>query len=364
MQKFFSDIGEIRRVLAAHSAKKVLLVCDAAFARLEISAEVLRAAAPYVLFDAFSPNPLYEDVVSGVRAFRDNGCDFIVAVGGGSTLDTAKCVKLFCGMDTAKNYLRQEHVKNDVPLLAVPTTAGTGSESTRFAVIYYKGEKQSLANDAILPAYVVLEPSVLKTLPLYQKKCAMLDALCQAIEAWWSVNSTGESRAFSKQAIRLFMGHMEDHLDNTKAGNRAMLTAANLAGRAINIAQTTAAHAMSYKLTSIYGLPHGHAAALCLPRVWEYMLENLEQCADPRGPDYLGRVFSDIAAALGASGAAPAVRLIERLLKSLEITPPAQARTDGLEVLARSVNPVRLKNNPVPIDREAALLLYQKILDI
>lgn len=362
MQSMLSGIQEIKDVLAAHSTKKVLLVCDAAFEHLEIAPAIREIVSPYVLFDAFTPNPLYEDVASGVRTFRDSSCDFIVAVGGGSTIDTAKCIKLFGAMDPASNYLEQEYGPHDVPLLAIPTTAGTGSESTRFAVIYYNGEKQSITNNAILPAYVLLEPSVLKTLPPYQKKCAMLDALCQAIESWWSVNSTEESMSLSRRAIRLIMEHMDGHLNGTADGNRAMLTAANLSGRAINLTQTTAAHAMSYKLTSLYNLPHGHAVALCLPRVWEYMLGHTDACSDTRGSAHLQKVFANIAAALGAGDAREALVGFDELLHNLSLTAPTLVRQDDLELLARSVNPVRLKNNPVPIDQEAALELYAAIL--
>ena len=86
----------------------------------------------------------------------------------------------------------------DIPFLAMPTTAGTGSEATRYAVIYYDGKKQSVTHDSVVPDVAILEPKVLKTLPLYQKKCTMMDALCQGIESWWSMNSTDESKAREK----------------------------------------------------------------------------------------------------------------------------------------------------------------------
>lgn len=364
MQKIFSDPQGIAEILAEHGAKKTLLVVDRAFGRLAVSETILAAAEPHVLFDSFTSNPLYEDVVNGVRVFREEGCDFLIAVGGGSTIDTAKAIKLFGAMDPSRNYLEQDHVKNGVPLLAVPTTAGTGCESTRFAVIYYNHEKQSLADDDLLPGYVLLDPSVLGTLPLYQKKCTMLDALCQAIESWWSVRSTEESRRLSERAVGRILQSMEGYLANAEEGNREMQIAANLAGQAINLAQTTAAHAMSYKLTSLYRLPHGHAAALCLPHVWRYMLGRIDACADPRGPEYLRRVFSDIAAALGENDGGAAALRLDRLLDSLGIAAPQGARREDLPLLARSVNPVRLKNSPVPIDEQAALELYEQILHL
>ncbi len=370
MQKFLSDVREIRDVFTALGVKKALLCCDAAFSRLEIRESVRNAAEPFVLFDAVTPNPRYEDAARGAALLRGENCDAILAVGGGSTLDTAKCIKFFSQMDPARQYLRQEYVPNGIPLLAVPTTAGTGSESTRFAVLYEDGEKRSLAHDDLLPTHVLLEPLVLKTLPQYQKKCAMLDALCQAIEAWWSVRSTVESRILSQKAVALILRNMEAYLapafKSGPAGSVAvygqMLAAANLSGQAIHIAQTTAAHAMSYKLTALYGLPHGHAVALCLPALWRWMLSHISLCTDPRGLLYLLSVFSDIATALGAPNAAAAILFLERLRDSLGLTPPESPRAGELELLADTVNPLRLKNNPIPVDRAAALQLYAQIL--
>lgn len=364
MQKMLSGVAEIRSLLLAHGASSVMLVCDGAFSKLVASGAIKKEIAPKVVFDAVEPNPRYEDVCEGARAFVANGCDFIVAVGGGSTMDTAKCIKHFYAMDPSKNYLEQEYVKNGVPLLAVPTTAGTGSEATRFAVIYYNGEKQSITNGDILPSYVLLEPALLKSLPLYQKKCAMLDALCQALESWWSVHSTGESRAFSILSIKEILKHKEGCLSNTDEGNRRMLMASHLAGRAINITQTTAPHAMSYKLTSLYRLPHGHAVALCLPHVWRYMLGHIGECCDPRGEKYVSSLFFHIAAAFGLPDPLSAIHYFEDLLKELSITPPKETRASDLELLARSVNPLRLKNNPVPIDAAGAKELYRNILSV
>lgn len=96
-------------------------------------------------------------------------CDLIIAVGGGSAMDVAKCIKLYAYMDPGINYLEQKIVPNDIPLLAVPTTAGTGSEATRYAVVYYKGEKQSVCDESCIPSAVLMDASVLKTRPLSEK---------------------------------------------------------------------------------------------------------------------------------------------------------------------------------------------------
>ena len=144
-------------------------------------------------FMDYQPNPLYENVLEGVGSFRSHHCDAIVAVGGGSALDVAKCIKLYSTLEgdgEEGSFLKQPLIPNEIPFLAMPTTAGTGSEATRFAVIYFEGNKQSVSGESCIPETVLLDPAVLETLPLYQKKVTMMDALCHAIESFWSVNST------------------------------------------------------------------------------------------------------------------------------------------------------------------------------
>ena len=355
---------QIGNILRQIGCSKFLLVRDASFSYLCVKEYFSSLDIPYEVFDEFTPNPRYEDVCKGVQRYRTAGCDAIVAVGGGSTLDVAKCIKLYVPMDPEKNYLQQEYADSGIPLIAMPTTAGTGSESTRFAVIYFEGEKQSVHHDSIVPNYAVLEPAVLKTLPLYQKKCTMLDALCQAIESWWSVNSTEESKGYAGEAIAGILRHWRGYIfDNTDEAARQILLAANYAGRAINITQTTAPHAMSYKLTSLYGLPHGHAVALSLPEVWDYMIAHPADCIDSRGSDYLMAVFAEIAAALGASTPTDAVARFRSLLAELEMTHPcAENREAELALLARSVNTQRLKNNPVALTERVLYGMYDRIV--
>ena len=308
-------------------------------------------------FSGFTPNPLYEQVCNGVELFNREKCDLIVAVGGGSTLDVAKCIKLYCRMDSSKNYLEQETFDSGITLVALPTTAGTGSESTRHAVIYYEGAKQSIFHPSIVPDYAVLEPSVLKTLPVYQKKCTMLDALCQAVESWWSVNSTDESKEYSRKAIGAIKENWEEYIfENTDVSAAKIMEAANYAGRAINITATTAAHAMSYKITSLYKFPHGHAVAVCMPEVWGYMLEHTGDCIDDRGEDYLKATLVEIAAMID-------LPYFKVMMEKLEMSyPVAGDRAAELEVLAKSVNPVRLRNNPVSLSERTLKEMYGRII--
>jgi len=324
MQQTFYDFSAFEIL----ESKKPLLVCDNAFDSLSID-----LPCDFVRFSDFTPNPLYESARTGARVLKKNQCDFIVAVGGGSSIDIAKCVKFYN--------------KINVPLMAVPTTSGSGSEATHFAVIYKNGEKHSIANEGLLPDYVILHPDTLKTLPIYQKKCTMLDALCQSIESWWSKKATPESIGYSEKAIKLILNNMDSYLENKNTGNKNMLAASNFAGKAINITTTTAPHAMSYKLTSLYGLPHGHAVALCLPKVWRNMKNH-----------------DDIAKALGKQNCEEAVAFFEQLLQSLEILPPKNACSDDLDILTSSVNTKRLRNNPVRLNRDTIKSLYKEILEV
>ena len=342
MQQILWGISSLSDALSG--SRKVLLVCDSSYPFISIGPRVESAisgvGSPLLKFSDFASNPLEESVLKGVDLFTKEGCDTLVAVGGGSSIDVAKCIKLYAKAPETK-------------LIAIPTTAGTGSESTRFAVIYAQGKKQSITDDCIVPDFAILEPSVLESLPLYQKKCTMMDALCQGLESWWSVNSTDASRAISRRAVQMILSNWCEYLASggTHLSGGVAMEAANLAGQAICITQTTAPHAFSYKLTSMYGLPHGHAVAICLPEIWDFMLANIEKYSDPRGAQYLQA--EDVAWA-GPEG-------FRALLAELELTAPSAAEGD-IAILAASVNPIRLANNPVPISQQEAGEIYSRIL--
>lgn len=363
-QRILTGIDTLGPVLKVIGAGRLLLVADSSFPFLNIRDRVEAVSTPYVVFSDFGSNPLYEDVCKGVSLFRQAQCDTILAVGGGSSMDVAKCIKLFCRMNDGGCYLQQDFTDSRIPLVAIPTTAGTGSESTRFAVIYHQGVKQSVTHPSIIPDYAILEPAVLSSLPVYQKKCTVLDALCQGIESWWSVNSTPQSHKLSSEAVGTLVDNIEPYIfENSEASAAMVMQAANKAGQAINITQTTAPHAFSYKLTSLYRLPHGHAVAVCLPGIWQYMLSHPDRCVDPRGTNYLNHVFTDIAEAMHCQSATEAIDRFRTLLTKMDISKPkANNREEELALLVRAVNPVRLKNNPVGLDEQVIQSIYNNIL--
>ena len=324
-------------------------------------------------FSDYDPNPDYKSIVKGINAFNDSDADGIIAIGGGSAIDVAKCIRLWADaectegqtyLDIAENEIR--HIR-DIPFIAVPTTAGTGSEATRFAVIYYNGNKQSISSAYCMPDYAILDSSTLYSLPVYHRKSTMLDALCHAAESWWSINSTDESIEYSRKAMTEVLRHWEGYLDNTPEGNEGMLWAAHTAGMAINISKTTAGHAMCYKLTGLYGISHGHSAGLVNRILFPWMVESLETkggspvIVEKRGENYLRNVFSDIAAVMGEHDARMGAYRLREKIESLNLEKPVTSCRD-YEVLRASVNSERLKNNPIFLDEQAIDRIYHEVL--
>ena len=370
-QKILNGISNLG--MALEGATKVFVVCDSSYPFLNIKSDIENMGKPHVLFSDFTPNPVYEDVCKGIDLFQITKCDCILAVGGGSAIDVAKCIKLAVLAEEGKSAIIPPLVSqrlpidgSKIPFIAIPTTAGTGSESTHNAVMYYEGAKQTVTNDGVLPDYAILESSVLKTLPLYQKKCTMMDALCQGIESWWSVNSTEESYEYSRKTIELIMVNWRKYIfenDDEAAAN--IMLAANYGGRAINITQTTAAHAFSYKITSLYKLPHGHAVAVCLPEIWEYMIVNIDKCIDVRGQDYLSEIFNKISKAMGCDSPKQTIGVFREMMVEMELFKPvSENKEENLKVLAKSVNPIRLKNNPIFLDNDAIKDIYNVIISV
>lgn len=356
VDNLFFDYKEINNIL--NDKTNVMVVCDSFLIDSNIINELKFTFRNCFIFSNFKPNPLYEDVIEGINIFKENNCDAIIAIGGGSAIDTAKCIKLFSNLNDDELYFKQEYKDNDVILIAIPTTCGTGSEATRFAVIYYKNEKQSIDSKNIIPDYVVLEASLILSLPDYQKKATMLDALSQAIESYWSVNSTDESKQYSRIAIPLIIDNYKKYLENDIEAIKNMQKAAYYSGKAINISQTTAAHAMSYKLTSLYNIPHGHAVAMCLIPLWEYMLGNNIEVIDSRGKEYYLDIMKEINELVGDG-----LNTYKEIYNSLDINRNIDD-TSNIELLVNSVNPVRLKNHPVRLEKDIIKNLYIKSLNL
>ncbi len=221
--------------------------------------ELMRLAQnEYQYFSEFTNNPKIEDVERGVRCVKIFQPDVIIAIGGGSVIDMAKLIRYNANLNTR--------------LVAIPTTSGTGAESTQFAVCYIEGEKQSISNPKILPEEAILVPEWTMHNNYYLTACTGFDAFAQAVEALWSIHATEESDLYAQEALALLYRCLAQFATDPqlcmadKHWREEMMIGANLSGQAINIARTTAPHAMSYKLTSEYGYPHGFFIKILIRR--------------------------------------------------------------------------------------------------
>jgi len=370
---------ELKSFFQEHSFQRIFLVAGSSFSKLPIGKELQELFSElgiaFYHFSDFRANPRLEEVEEGIQAFSAFRGDSILAVGGGSALDTAKCIKLFTGLSKEKPYPEQEFQENGIPLLVHPTTAGTGSESTPFAVIYQDGEKCSVEHESIYPKYRIEDSRSLRSLSLYQKKATLLDALSHAMEAIWSKYSNEDSRAYGQKAISLILMNykaylsLENEKDAKNLGGAVALEgpseqvledvaeAANLAGKAIAVTKTTAGHALSYKLGSIYQLPHGLATAMVNRALYPFMCREKSRMTDPENLLFLAKCFSAETEEEGAK------RYLE-ILEDLEILPNLSVKEGDLENLVAAVNPERLSNHPIALREEDIGLLYKEILGI
>ena len=302
------------------------------------------------MFSDFGSNPDILAAVAGAKAFREGAYDAILAVGGGSAIDVAKCIKLFANTPYEEGMNPGAYQDSDIPLTVIPTTAGTGSEATHFAVVYENGIKKSVASGSAMPDHVIFCPELIEGLPEYHRKATALDALCHAVESMWSVRSDEESKEYARTSLKLILRHAKGYVNGRSDDTAGMQKAAYYAGRAINISKTTAAHAMSYGLTGHFGIAHGHAAALCLRVLWPYMLEHVDDCIDPRGSKYLAGVFRELDE-------------IYAFFNELNLDKPPMPDETVLRELTGKVNVERLSNNPVSLDEDTILKLYEKIFE-
>ncbi len=304
------------------------------------------------VFSAFHPNPDLADARAGMEQYRAWGCDGLISIGGGSAMDTAKAVKAMLIAPDMDAVMRSDLPEGaSVPHLAIPATAGTGAEATPIAVTYVDGQKLSLDHPALLPEAVLLDGSLLDTLPLYHKKACAMDALCQGIESYWAVHATGESRIHAERAIRGVLANFDRYIQGDKDVQDDMLLAAYESGCAIRISRTTAAHAMSYQITKRIGYAHGHACMLTLPYLWRHLLQSGAQDA----------LLHELAAIIGAAPEdVPA--LLTGLLKDADMLPTAPVDDALLDALASSVNVQRLGNHPEKLKVEELRAIYREAL--
>jgi alcohol dehydrogenase class IV len=322
------------------------------------------------IFNGVKSNPDIPQVRAAMDCLGAIKPDAWLAIGGGTTIDLMKLVAAAASrrdslvdMCVGRTAASRDHGR----FVAVPTTAGTGSEATQFAVVYVEGLKYSVEHPTLLPDAAVLDPMLTQSLPPSVTAHTGLDALCQAIESLWSVRSTEPSRAWASEALQLAWRTLPTLARQPDAAaRREMLTAAHLAGRAINLSRTTAPHAMSYALTIGYGVPHGAAVAMNIATLLRYNAAVTDaDCADQRGTGHVRAVIEQIQRILGCDSPDQAGEALTSLVAALDcptrlsqvgVTSDAQIAS-----LVEQINAQRLGNNPRRITPDNQRELWEQI---
>jgi len=324
-----------------------------------------------VRFSDFSVNPKLEDVREGINLYRKSDCDAVVAIGGGSTIDIAKSIRALAPYPSEE---LEERIQNnniqgsETPLIAIPTTSGTGSEATHFSVIYVNKKKYSLAHRSILPDTAILNHELTLNQPQYLTACVGFDALSQAIESLWSVNATKESQHFSVQAISLISENFEKTVQSPSVESRKLMHKGSyLAGRAINIAKTTAAHAMSYAFTQLYGIPHGHAVALSLSEFMELNLNHSQDAVFNKGitRDHLSMVQKKLVESMGCQNLEEVKTRLSQFAQSagmkMKLSELGASSRADISYIVEGINLERLSNNPIKLSSSDLTAVVSKI---
>jgi alcohol dehydrogenase len=357
-------------------AKKVLVVCGkTSFLSSGAAATIAPLREQYSITDwnNFSENPSLEELMAGLAALEESQADTVLGVGGGTALDLAKMI---CALRaTEKDEIRpaierQTEIKaRQTKLILVPTTSGSGSEATHFSVVYLDGHKFSVRGPALRADLALVDPGLTLSNTRRQRAISGLDALSQAIESLWSVRSTATSRRIARRALRLTWPALKDFSDGSgHESARELSWGSHLAGRAIDITQTTAPHALSYHLTSFYGVPHGNAVALLLGAFIDFHQEASNAPSSnlsPRASRRLARVTRVVRSGLGIPTSETASDFFKTLLSSLGLASSLHEvgvrNKDQLIAMVKSVNSERLANNPVPASEDELLSILQRL---
>ena len=321
-------------------------------------------------YSDFDVNPKLEDLLQGAELTANFKPDIIIGIGGGSVMDTAKLLSVLplqetqiIDMITGFRHVAERKIK----LILIPTTAGSGSEATHFAVAYIFKEKYSVASPFLLSDAIILDSSLTDSMGKQLTAVTAFDALSQAIESIWAVGSTSESQKYAEDSLKIIIEIFDLLIKNPGEAERdKMLEASYLAGKAINISKTTAPHAVSYELTTNYGIPHGLAVAITLGSIIKYNAEapktlyrNSDQYAE------LQVRFFKIFQLLRVKNADEAALKIEKMLIIAGL--PTRLREigmtskDEIKILSSRINNQRMQNNPIMISNGELVSLLELV---
>lgn len=298
-------IAEIPNEIAARGFKKAFVASDPDLVKFGITAKVTdlldAAQVPYEVYSDIKPNPTIENVQHGVEAFKASGADCIVAIGGGSSMDTSKAIGIIIANPEFEDVRSLEGVaptKNPcTPIIAVPTTAGTAAEVTINYVITDVERKRKFVcvDPHDMPVVAVVDPDMMATMPVGLTAATGMDALTHAIEGYTTKTAWAMTDMFHLEAIRLIAHNLRDAVAEAKSGEpgsgrEGMALAEYIAGMGFSNVGLGIAHSMAHTLGAVYDTPHGVACAMALPIVMEYNASET------------GEKYREIARAMGVAG--------------------------------------------------------------
>ena len=367
-------LENLKTILLANGVKKAAVFTDKGIQSaglLDFPMDRIRAAGvESVILDDLPPEPTYSQVQALADAYTASGADFIIAVGGGSVMDTAKLASILATDEYGVKDLLDDPSRGRkyIKSLMIPTTAGTGAEATPNAIVAVQEQelKVGIVNDTMIADYVILDAVMIKNLPRKIAASTGVDALCHAIECWTSNKANPFSDMFAMQALDLILNNIMAACDDPNAmdAKNKMQIASFFAGVAITASGTTAVHALSYPLGGKYHIAHGVSNAILLAPVMRF---NEPVCREKFAAAYDRCVHGEKTCATVEEKSAYLVAWMEKIVKDLDI--PTSLKEFGvpeedLDSLVEAGMQVTrlLVNNMRQVTPADARALYQEIL--
>jgi len=357
-------LDKITSLVEYFRPRKIMLVTGKkSMKKLGVTDKIISYLKNYqvIIYNEAKQNPDITVVKNGIYLLKKEKCDLIIGLGGGSAIDTAKAISVLAkNRGPVDEFLsgNRKIVRKGFPLIAIPTTAGTGTEVTRYASIIDNKRKLklSLTHEYIRPDIALVDPTLTTTLPKFTTAITGLDALSQCIEAYWSRNHTPISDLFALKGIELIFRNLikaYNFPENIKFREK-MALASLFSGIAIDIAKTTIVHSVSYPLTVHFNVPHGLACSLTLPSFIRY---NSKAVKD--------RIL-DIARIIGVETVDECVEKIEELISTLNV--PRRLSEVGIQrkdidvIIKEGFRPDRAVNNPRKVTKKDLRVILEELL--
>ena len=364
-------IQEIATEAKAHGFKKALVCSDPDLIKFGITAKVTdildKNGLEYELYSEIKPNPTIDNVKHGVETFKKSGADYLIAIGGGSSMDTSKAIGIIIANPEFEDVRSLEGVaptkKPCVPIIAVPTTAGTAAEVTINYVITDVERKRKFVcvDPHDMPIIAIVDPDMMSSMPKGLTASTGMDALTHAIEGYTTKAAWEMTDMFHLKAIEIIARSLRSAVANEKEGREGMALGEYIAGMGFSNVGLGIAHSMAHTLGAVYDTPHGVACAMMLPIVMEY------------NADCTGEKYREIARAMGVKGVddmsveeyrKAAIDAVAQLSVDVGIPTKLEAiKEDDLDFLAESAHAdACAPGNPKDASVEDLKALFRKIM--